>query len=530
MRKQILAGLLLLALCGCIKIKDEVTLNADGSGTVRLETHSSAPPGLAEGMSMGARMGGPDAVIYPPVSESEARKFFPEKDFKITVKQTKADNGDVTTVIEAAFTNINTLLNSAYGRAHQLSAAITNGSLMVQGVSGLEAAARFAEFKNDANPGIGMMPGLSDLQKKKAEMRAEFRIILPNAVSSTTGTNEGKSAAWIVERAKCKDAEDFAQQLGALCTAKCPAAGLTLSPVSPLRLGLLPFAQLAEGPVTAGPAIDTNQVIAAVKFTPYGLTVTRTLDLSGEGSSQQSMAQLTGAVTLPAELAPKKWSDGVLDEAVDGKGNNLKPSDSDEGRNFTTRSRYYPGMEGDADEAPATNSDVRQIVTFTFRPPDWKVSEIARVKGSVTAQYFGGSQLVKLTNAVPANWIVDPAKIAGGGFRFDSSEKNLASPALTAAGLSLSVQTAMNQGSMTMLMLQTKGKSATLTDAQVFDANGKPWPTFLLQRAFGGQDDGSCQMLIAGQPQPPLSLAFLASGSAATVTVPIVVEHVSLGK
>ncbi len=529
MWKQTTVGLLLLVfLCGCIKTKDELSLNADGSGKVRIETQSSLPPELSAGM--GAQMGGlGGGSIYPPVSEAEAQKFFPGKDFTITVKQQKADNGDVTTVIEAEFKNINALLASPYGRAHQLQVKIANGSLVVKGVTGMEAAARYAEMKDDTGTGFGMVPGLADLQKKKGEMRAEFRVTLPNGITTANGTKDGKTATWIVERAKCKDADDFARQLGAVSEVSCPADGLKISPVTPVRMGLLPFAELAAGAGMAGGAsVDTNQIAAAAKFVPYGLSVTRSLDLSGAGGVQESAAQLIGAVVIPQEFAPPKWGEPKLEEAVDAKGNNLKPAEEGEAGGFSMRSRYS-GMENGDDEESATNRIQRHVVTVAFRPPDWKVNEIARIKGTVSLQYFGGSQVVKLTNAVPAKWIVDASKMMGGG-GFDSSEKPLNSAALAGLGLTVSVQMGMIQGGMTMLTLQVKGSAATLTDAQVFDAEGKPWPTYLQQQDFGGGDATSCQLMIAGKPQPPLSLALQASGGGATVAVPILVEHVALAK
>jgi hypothetical protein len=525
-----IAGLLLLlALCGCIKIKDELMINADGSGKVRIETVSSLPPEFSESMGVSERMGGAGGgVIYPPVSEAEARKFFPEKDFSVTVKQHKADNGDVTTIIEAEFQNINALLASAYGRAHQLSAKIAEGSLVMRGVTGMEAAARFAEMKDDTGTGFGALAGAADLQKKKGEMRAEFRVTLPNVISSAKGTRDGKTAAWIVERAKCKDDEDFARQLGMVSEVKCPADGLKMTPVSPVRMGLLPFAQLAEGMADAGTAVDTNKIFAAAKFVPYGLTVTRSLDLSGEGGAQENLAQLTGAVVVPPEFAPQKWGEPALDEAVDAKGGNLKPGESDEGQNYLMRARYSNIANGD-DEDSATNASLRHVVTFGFRPPDWKTAEIARIKGSVGLQYFGGSQVVKLTNAVPAKRIVDATKMMSGGF--DSSETPLTSATLDTLGLALSVQMGMIQSGMTMVTLQAKGKQAALTDAQVFDAAGKPWPTFLQRQNFGGDDDTeTCEIVIAGKPQPPLSLALQVSGSGSTVEVPILLEHVSVSK
>lgn len=525
MRKQIFAGCLLLTLCGCIKVKDELTLNADGSGKVRIETVSSLPPEFAEGLGLSERMG--DNAIYPPVGEEEARKFFPEKDFTFTVKQEKARNGDITNIIEAEFQNLNTLLASPYGRAHQLTVKIADGSLVLRGVTGLEAAARFADVKNDS--GFGYVPQLNaaDLQKKKSDMRAEFRVTLPNAVSSNTGTRDGKSVAWIVERAKCKDDEDFARQLGAAVEAKCAADGLKMSPVSPARMGLLPFAQLADGFADAGANMDTNKIAAAAKFVPFGLTITRSVDLSGSGSSRENAAQLVGAVTVPVEFAPRKWGEPEITEIVDAQNNDLKFDESDEARPYQFRNRVSDS-DGDDTDKP-TNNVQKHLITIQFRPPDWSVGEILRINASVSLQYYGGSQVIKLTNAVPAKWIVDATNSAGGGF--DYSIEPVHSPALDALGLSLSAQTGTARSGMTMLELQTKGKEAALTDAEVFDANGRPWPTFLQAQNSGGGDDAeSFQLIIAGRPQPPLSLSLLVSGGGATVNVPILMEHVRISK
>ena len=525
MWKRMTVGLLLVFLCGCIRTKDDLTLNADGSGKVQIETQTSIPPELTQSMGMQLGMGsGGGMAIYPPVTEAEARQFFPGKDFNVSVKQQKADNGDVTTVVEADFKNINALLASPYGRAHQLSVKIANGSLVVRGVTGMEAVARFAEMKDDTGLGMAAVPGLADLQKKKNEMRAEFSVTLPNAITSANGTRTGKTATWVVERAKYKDDDNFAQQLGTVSEADCSADGLTMSPVTPLRMGLSPLAELAVGATETGASVDTNKVAAAAKFVPYGLSVTRSLDLSGEGGGQQNGAQLIGAVLIPRELAPQKWGTPQLDEAVDVKGNDLKPGNGDSFQRYSQYSMMAPG-----NDESATNNVQRHIVVLSFRPPDWKINEIARIKGSVGLQYFGGSQVVKLTNAIPAKWITDASKMLGGG-SFDSSEKALNSPTLTGLGLELSLQMGMAQSGMTMLELQVKGKQTALTDAQVFDANGKPWPTFLQQQDFGGGDANSCQVLVAGKPEPPLSLAFLASGGGPTVEVPILVEHVTVSK
>jgi hypothetical protein len=528
MWKRLSIGLLLVFLCGCFKTKDELTINADGSGKVRIETRSSVPPELSEGLGMEGRMGGMNGgVMYPPTSESEAQKFFPGKDFTVTTKQEKSDNGEVVTVIEAAFKDINALLASPYGRAHQLSAKLENGTLVLNGLSGMEVIARFAEMKDDGDMGFSAMPGLADMRKKKDEMRDEFRVTLPNAITTASGIHEDKTASWIVERAKCKDAEEFAKQLGAILEARCPADGLKFSPVTPTRLGLRSFKELAEGAGTEKQAsIDTNKIAAAAKFVPYGLQVTRSLDLSGEGGGHESGAQFIGAVVLPTELAPRQWDEARLDEVVDAKGNDLKLKDSAEGQMLAMRTRLSEMENGETEQN--TNGLQRREVSFGFRPPDWKVNEIGRIRGSITARYFSGSQVVKLTNAIPAKWFMDVKAMRSGSFdNFDRSEKTLNSSRLTDLGLLLSVQMGMVENEMTILTLQVKGKQAALTDAQVFDAEGRSWPTFLQSQSAGEDSEGgSCQIMVAGKPQAPLSLALLVSGGGVTIEVPIFLEHV----
>src|SRR5207247_11066064 len=94
-RRPGLAMLLLLPLCGCLQTRDELTLEADGSGKVRLDTRVLVSSDLLSGMTMGMRMGGNEPIIYPPVSETEAKRLFPAKDFKVDVKTEKGiDTGE----------------------------------------------------------------------------------------------------------------------------------------------------------------------------------------------------------------------------------------------------------------------------------------------------------------------------------------------------------------------------------------------------------------------------------------------------
>jgi hypothetical protein len=524
MWKTLTAALLLVCLTGCVQTEDELTINADGSGKVRIKTRVGA-----DASSIAALAGGMgNNIEYPPTSEAEAQKFFPGKDFKITVKQDSADKGETVTVIDVEYKDINSLLASPYGHAHQLTVETDKDGLVVKAVSGMEGIARMAEIKPGNEMGMMAMPGFADMQKKKDEMRVEFRITLPNAVTAGNGTRDGKSAVWISERAKCKDAAEFVQKLSTVAEAHCDGAGLKISPVTPARLGLCPFAELSAGTSAAkGAGPDTAKIAAAAKFVPYGVVITRSVDLSGQGGMSQNSADLVGAVVLPREFEPQKWGDATLDEAMDAKGNDLKPTESAQGRTFSYSYRgRFSNEEGEEEDAEQTNAthDLRHTVSFSFRPPDWKVKEIGKIKGSVALHYFGGAEVVKMTNAIPANWIVDPTKGMGG---FDGSEKKINSMKLAEMGMPLSLQMAMSQSGMTMLMLQISGKKGVLVDAQVFDAQGKPWPTFLGQQNMMGQGNG-CQLVVPGSPSAPLSLAVVASGSGSSVDVPVLVEHVPL--
>lgn len=209
---------------------------------------------------------------------------------------------------------------------------------------------------------------------------------------------------------------------------------------------------------------------------------------------------------------------------TDAKGNNLKMENNE--NTFFGETRFG-GLNEDEEGEPAEASDERKTITLRFQPPDWKVKEIARIKGSIGLQYLGAARrVVKLTNAVPAAWIKQVSKETD--FEPAVSQGALSNPALPELGLTLTFQMGMAQNGFTMVMLQVGGKKAVLSEAQVFDATGRPWPTFLQQQSFGEQ--GSCSIIVAGKPTAPLSLALLVTGVGADVEVPIVLEKVPVGR
>lgn len=527
MWKQVVTGVALVALCGCFKTKDELTIEADGSGVVRMESRTSIPPEMAA-MTGGRRGRGMAMATYPPTSEEEVKLWFPEKDFKVTTKAVTDGDGETVLTIEAKFTDVNALLASPYGRAHALTLTVENGSLKLRGLTGAEAAVRFAEVTDEGGGLAGQFPNMKDLAKKKEEMRVEFRVTLPNALNAANGPHEGRTATRLVERAKVKDAAEFADKVALVLEASCPAAGVKFSPTNPPRLELARFGELKTGTVAVKAAPDAKRVAAAAKFTPYALHITRSLDLSGEGGSGENSAQLIGAVVLPQEFKPDAWGEAKLEEAVDSKGANLKLKDVDNfGGRFNRFSRETIDDDEEDDEPKAGKVvEERHNVTLVFQPPDWKVKEIGRVKGTISLEYYGGAQVVKISNAIPAKWIMDAGK--PNAFRgADATEKSVSDPKLTELGLDVKVQMAMMQSGMMNLMFELGGNKANISDAQVFDAAGRPWPTYVQELGRGG-GESSLTLVVAGKPEPPLSLAFVVSGAGTTVEVPILVEKIAV--
>jgi hypothetical protein len=170
------------------------------------------------------------------------------------------------------------------------------------------------------------------------------------------------------------------------------------------------------------------------------------------------------------------------------------------------------------------------IISLSFKAPDWKIKEITKIKGTVDLQYLGGSEVIKLSNAVPSSLVMDTGNRSSYSYSSDSERGQVSDSRLGELGLSLRVQMAMVQGGMTVLSLEAGGSKAALVDAQVFDADGRPWPTTLIQSESGGGEDHSCQLMVAGKPKPPFSLALAVGGVGASVTLPILVENVPVGE
>ena len=525
-----LPTLFCVVLCGCFDVRDELTIHPDGSGQVRLTIQSTLAPEVLQAFAMGGNS--ESMPIYPPLTQEEANRFFPEKDFATTLEESSSGETN-SIIITTKFKDINALLASPYARAHQLLVRPTPGRLMtLTAISAGEPLARAAQI-NPTNDLVEMpIPNLAnpDLAKGRERMRFEFRLILPDEVRESNGQKDAVAVSWVTERSKCKDDEEFAQKLSTVLHANWSAESVRFTPVNKIRLGLAPFDRLAEERTTGSGAVpEAKSVLAAVKFIPKSLQVARTVDLSGSSYGKGSQAILNAEVVLPPEFAPMKWGKPKLQEVTDASGENLilqeEGSTSSELAMFSRRYGLGDGMPA-ASGVTKTNPAVsKQQFTMMFKAPEWRVKEIELIKGEIEMQYPGGLQILKLTNVVPASMVSTPRR---GRMSYNSDQREILDPRLVELGASIQVQTAMYQNGITAISLQTGGKNALL-DAQVFDSEGRPWPTTFWKPDDSSDDEVYVQVMVPGKPKPPFSMALCFNAGGSTVKVPFQLKQVPVG-
>jgi hypothetical protein len=514
-------------LCGCFQVQDELTLRPDGSGTVKLILRTSLSEELVDKLTT-LRDGGSGAPMYPPASEEEARRLFPAKDFALSVEQQSNDDGATLSIV-ATFKNVNGLLASPYANAHQLVLKTnTNGELTLQALSGGSSLVTAAQLKTEGELAEAELPGIEEARARKNLMRLQFRVVLPNRITVANRPHDNDSVTWTLDRATCKNDSEFAVEMAGQLEATCSAKGIRFSAMTPPRLGLVPFNRLQAGKVAETSAgMDTNQVVAAARFEPYVVHLTRTRDLRLAGSEGNGEAELIGAILLPAAFTPYRWGQFKLEEAVDGKGNNLIPSEAATRawRSPLENFRVIAEPEAD-DETPSVVKDKPHLLALLFKAPPWRTKEISRIKGHVSLEYLGEAEVIKLNQAVPASLVMDSNGPTSPNDIPDSQRLPVANRRLAELGLTLRVAAATIQGGMTALELEATGAGATLLDAQLFDVEGNPWPTSLSKPDVAREDNGSYQLRVVGKPSPPFSLALTVAKAGPSLAIPIFIEHI----
>lgn len=528
--KNLWLALAMTLLCGCIEVEDELTLNGDGSGDVRILVKSSA--GMSQYMNTATD---PDRMQYPPTDAKEANLFFPPSGFEVSTETGAGETGEQTLLIKAKFKDVAALLASPYARLRSLELKKDGDALVFRAISGLSGMAHYIEGAKNSKQAAMYSDATSEFGGAKA-MKVNFKVNLPNVPTQSNGEREGKGVTWQADRNKTTNAADFLALVDRVFEARCGASGILFNPKSPSRLALNAFAELQPGAVgeaVKGP--DAKEVEAAAKFVPCAMQIQRSIDLSGKGYGGDSEARLVGYVVLPAALKPQLWGAPVLEEAVDAAGKSLKPAEDEDGMRFSRYSRSsYSFNEGDDEEEdedkPAeTEAEERHLVSLEFQSPDWNVKSVGKVKGSITLNYGGGLHLAKVTNAIPASWIPekkDSESPFSMHFSMDDEDGRVLKNAdLEALGAKIKCASISRQMGGLQMQLQMESEVCVIKEVQVYDAEGKACPTMTMSGAMMGDDSGN-QVYVGGEPKAPLSVAILVSGSGGSVKLPIVVENI----
>ena len=111
---------------------------------------------------------------------------------------------------------------------------------------------------------------------------------------------------------------------------------------------------------------------------------------------------------------------------------------------------------------------------------------------------------------------------------YPSEGREILDPRLGQLGAVVRLQAAAYQNGMTTLSLQTGGPNS-LVDAQVFDAEGRPWPTTVWKPENNNDDFVQFQIMVPGKPKPPFSLALCFNAGGAAIKLPFQLERVPVG-
>jgi hypothetical protein len=494
--KAIIGIIFILIFCSsCVEVKDHLTINADGSGTVFISTSSK---GSSSGLLMARQFfkeGASKVLNFPPMQHDDFKKLFPGNDFTIIFND---DPGDKEGIIRASieFKDINKLLQSPYAAAHALSVKRTiNGKLEVKVISGLQsiADAEYLFMDNKDTPG-----GIFGVREFSKDYSMKFSITLPSLINNVNSN----TITWLTSRDTINSIEEAGVRFYSIHKASCSDKDIKFIPKTPLRMNLGNLKDIKEGTFSNN-SLDINKeiLIKAVKAIPVMLKISRYFDISGEDNfynNNDNAASFIGALVLPVELAPFRWGRGELKEIRDDLGKNYLPKKQSFSRKANALNSIYKREQAKVKEKQKTAT---RFISFSFKQPVPEARSLKVIHGTIPLKYQGRTTLVKLTGEIPAiksnenDFIMTNRVIIGS----DKLKKH---------GLVVTLNSVSKNNQITTFALKQKGEEAII-DIQVYDRNGKPWTT-ILRLLSPGQDNIS--FMIAGEPEPPLSLSLLISG------------------
>ena len=353
-------------------------------------------------------------------------------------------------------------------------------------------------------------------------LAVRFSVTMPKPAQTSTEEAEvdGKTVRMAVARKGLKDPQASAEAFDAVLTAVCPAGDVTFEPDSPVRLDLAPFAGAPTGPVAEAETVDVAKVRAAAELIPVALTVTRSFNVAGYGFHGENGSELRVAVAVPPRLAPRRWGDPTLLEAVDDLGTDLVPWNADDRPRHTFHTTFSSG------EGPRT-PDGRMVhpVVFELEVPPREARRLARLEGRIDMEYAGAKEAVRIPDALHPEHIQEvefgAQMTAQGG-----QEVAVESPRLEGLGLKLTVERAAQTPGLMMVNLKWEAESTHLSEVQFFGADGRPVPA--VAQHDGGDGRGRIQVLLLGTPEPPLAMAVLVTSGGPTIPLPLELTDVPI--
>lgn len=529
----LIAALALVLAAGCTQVKETLTINADGSGSVRVETLTYMPSSL---YSMLREFFPDEAFTYPPITRQHVKSLFPGDAFTLDIKRNRTVAHTTGVVVEAQFKDINALLEGPYGAAHSLELVRDGDQLVLKTRSGMQTVARLAPFIKAKHGDDGPL-NLDSVRDKYGELAFEFTIVMPAQaqVEGPGATADGSSVTWTAKLAGAEDEAKVLDELDSVVTVRCPAKDVAFEPAKTVRLDLVPFADLKEEPIGEAPVVDLEKIRAATKFVPLVLQVTQSFNLAGQDFYAENGARLHGMVVVPREFEPAQWGDVKLELVEDDQGEDLVVPENED----TSRYRRYGygsdgfgvrSRRGEDGEEPA---EVTHPVTLEFTPPSFEARTIAHIKASVAMRYPGGTHLVCIKDAIAKDLAekVSLQDVFQQGFGYysgeEESEEDGRAPVLDKLGLTLTPRKVLRVEGMLVVDLALKTEAGSIVQAQLFDAGGRPWPTSLGGSRYSGLAE-SVRLCVAGEPELPLSLALIVKAAGPSLDVPIELNDVPI--
>ncbi len=504
---------IMCSLVSCIRTKEHIIINRDGSGRVIIESQAEMVFERFYQMYAGRVFGSDSSYsAYPFINGKESLEvLFPGDSFKIELKELKEKKYAVGTAAEIEFADINDLLASPYGKTKSLEVTRDGKYLNVRARTGLEPfifgiTIKDTEFLEE----FDAIPGQD--ASKKSEMFFEFKLTFPGKPLKGNGQTTDQTSVWTIDCASLKDDDKIRQESMKIMEASCLSTDIAFSPNTPVRLSLDNFQQLKEQKTAYGKIPSLEKIIANARFIPHKLVIKRSFDISGyEYGATESYSYLSGIITIHRQLAPQKWGRNKLVEIVDNLNNSLKPSGKKEKR---WHNRYSRRISVRSQHSENSQNE-QHPMSFTFKVPDRSVQKIKTFKAEVEMIYSSGAQVIKIDKAIGKNRITDMDK--------ERIKKKLSHPELVKAGVNLSIADVVTRGDMLMIFTYSDESESSVIQIQVFDAQGLPWPTLYNP----GSDRSMSPIVVMGKPKAPLSLALMVSAGI-SVKIPIELKDISL--